>query len=61
MFGGEYKPRLIIRTAIGSKKPLDPRCQHIGDFTNFFKLACKNIEVIKLINPIRFLILTKKL
>tara|TARA_B100000900_G_scaffold348893_1_gene314812 strand:+ start:4663 stop:5190 length:528 start_codon:yes stop_codon:yes gene_type:complete len=44
----EFNPKLIIRTAVGSKKPLDPQSQHLGDFSDFFKKICKNIKVIKL-------------
>ena len=44
----EFKPRIIIRTAVGSKRPLNPQAQHLGDFTQFFKKSCKNINVQKL-------------
>ena len=46
----QFKTNLIIRTAVGSKIPLDPQSQHKGDFTNFFKDICKNIRIIKLQN-----------
>lgn len=46
-----YKPRVIIRTSIGSKFPLDPQSQHVGDFTDAFKLMCQTIEVIRLDTP----------
>ena len=45
---GEFDPRIIIRTAVGSKRPLNPQSQHLGDFTKFFKESCKNINVRKL-------------
>jgi len=35
---------MIIRTSVGSIRPLDPQCQHKGDFTNAFKQICKNID-----------------
>ena len=44
----EYKIKMIIRTLIGSEKPLYPGVSHIGDFTDFFKLLLKNTEVIRL-------------
>lgn len=47
----KFKSKIIIRTGIGSEKPLHPQHQHIGDFTNAFKDMLKNIEVIKLENP----------
>lgn len=45
---GEFDPRIIIRTAVGSKRPLNPQSQHLGDFTKFFKESCKNINIQKL-------------
>lgn len=47
----EYKPRMIIRTSIGSERPLHPQHQHIGDYTDAFKLLCPNIDIIKLEEP----------
>ncbi len=46
----DYRPKLIIRTSIGSKFPLHPFHQHVGDFTDAFKLMVKNIEIIRLDN-----------
>ena len=46
-----YKPKMIIRTGIGSERPLHPQHQHIGDFTEFFKNILENIEVIRLEEP----------
>lgn len=46
-----YKSKVIIRTAIGSQRPLHPQHQHIDDFTDGFKLLCKNIEIIRLDEP----------
>ena len=43
-----YKTKVIIRTGIGSKKPLHPQYQHVGDFTDAVKKMCTNIEIIKL-------------
>ena len=45
---GEYTPKAIIRTGIGSERPLHPQAQHVGDFTDAFKLMVKNIEIIRL-------------
>lgn len=44
-------PKLIIRTGVGSEKPLHPGPQHTGDFTNAFRLMCKNINVVRLEDP----------
>lgn len=45
---GEFAPKVIIRTAVGSKKPLHPGPQHCQDYTDAYRLMLKNIEVIKL-------------
>ena len=44
----ETAPKVIIRTGIGSIKPMDPGPQHKGDFTDSFKKMCQHIEVIRL-------------
>jgi pyruvate/2-oxoglutarate/acetoin dehydrogenase E1 component len=51
MSNGQYKSKIIIRTSIGSKYPLNPSYQHIDDFTVGFRLLCKNVEIIKLDTP----------
>ena len=43
-----YKTKAIIRTGIGSERPLHPQYQHVGDFTDSVKKMCSNIEVIRL-------------
>jgi pyruvate/2-oxoglutarate/acetoin dehydrogenase E1 component len=48
---GGYQPKVIIRTGIGSERPLHPQHQHVGDFTDAFRLMCKTIEVIRLDEP----------
>jgi len=45
---GEYTPKVIIRTGIGSERPLHPQAQHVGDFTDAFRLMVQNIEIIRL-------------
>lgn len=51
MSGGEYTPKVIIRTSIGSQRPLHPQHQHIGDFTAGFKAMCDTIDIIRLDEP----------
>jgi pyruvate/2-oxoglutarate/acetoin dehydrogenase E1 component len=51
MSSGGYQPRVIIRTGIGSQRPLHPQCQHVGDYTEAFRLMCQHIEVIRLDEP----------
>lgn len=48
---GGYQPKVIIRTGIGSVRPMHPQFQHIGDYTEAFRLMCPNIEVIRLEEP----------
>ena len=45
---GKLKAKVIIRTSIGSKKPLDGGPQHTQDHTVALKKMLKNVEVIKL-------------
>ena len=51
MSNNGYRPKVIIRTGIGSVRPLHPQHQHVGDFTDAFRLMCQNIEVIRLEEP----------
>ena len=46
-----YKPKVIIRTSIGSERPLHPQFQHVGDFTDAFSLMLENIDVVRLEQP----------
>ena len=45
---GQFTPKVIIRTAIGSTSPLYPGIQHCSDYTETLKCMLKNIDVIKL-------------
>jgi len=51
MSGNLIKPKIIIRTSIGSQRPLHPQFQHIGDFSVAIKKLCTNVDVIKLNKP----------
>ena len=51
MTNNHYKSKAIIRTSIGSQRPLHPQSQHIGDFTKPIKMLSKNINVVKLNEP----------
>jgi pyruvate/2-oxoglutarate/acetoin dehydrogenase E1 component len=55
-----YQPRVIIRTAIGSERPLHPQCQHVDDFTDALRLMLKTVEVIRLDEPDEILPAYKK-
>jgi len=45
---GENPPKVIIRTGIGSKYPMHPGPQHIGDFSEAFRMMCPNINIVRL-------------
>ena len=47
----EYVPKAIIRTGIGSIRPLNPQLQHVGDYSDAVQLMLTNIEVIRLEEP----------
>ena len=46
-----YKPKVIIRVAIGSKKPLNGGVQHTQDYTNVMKKVLTEINVVSLNDP----------
>jgi len=47
----KYKARVIIRTSVGSQRPMHPHVQHIGNYTDAFRLMCPNINIVKLEKP----------
>jgi pyruvate/2-oxoglutarate/acetoin dehydrogenase E1 component len=51
MSNRKLQPKVIIRVAVGSERPVDPQCQHKGNFSDAFRLMLKNTEVIELIEP----------
>ena len=40
--------KVIIRTAVGSERPLHPQYQHIGDYSESIKKMCMNINIVNL-------------
>lgn len=51
MSRGEMRPKVIIRTSIGSKIPLNGGPQHTQDYTKEMKQILKEVKVIYLKNP----------
>ena len=51
MSDGKLTPKVIIRVAVGSETPVDPQCQHKGNFSDAFRSMLKNIEIIELYEP----------
>ena len=51
MAGDGFNAKAIVRTGIGSERPLHPQFQHIGDFTDAIQKMCSTVEVIRLEEP----------
>ena len=51
MSDGHMKPRVIIRVAIGSKKPIDAGPQHTQNHTEAIKKMLTYIEIVELVEP----------
>jgi len=47
---GQFDPKVIIRTAVGSKIPLNPGPQHCQDYTEAYRIMLKNVDIIRLDN-----------
>ncbi len=45
---GQFKPKVVIRTMVGSISPMHPGAQHCQDHTEALKLMLTNIDVVKL-------------
>ena len=48
---GQSKPKIIMKAVVGSEHPLDPGHQHKANYTECFRSACTNIDVIELLYP----------
>lgn len=48
---GGYRPRVIIRTAVPTDKPLDPGAQHLGDFSWPVALMLENVKLFNIVRP----------
>ena len=48
---GGSKPKVIMKAVVGSQYPLDPGHQHKANYTQSFKDACTNIDVVELLYP----------
>jgi pyruvate/2-oxoglutarate/acetoin dehydrogenase E1 component len=51
MSNGKCQPKVIIRIAVGSEDPVDPQCQHKGNFADAFRLMAPNLDIIELNEP----------
>ena len=48
MTNNYYRSKAIIRTSVGSVRPLHPQCQHIGDFSDAITKMLTSVKVVKL-------------
>ena len=55
-----FKPRVIIRTSIGSKKPLNGGVQHTQNYTSIFKKILTEVNVVNLVDQNKFFESIKK-
>ena len=46
-----WRPKVIIRSMVGSIRPLHPGIQHSGDYIDAFRHLVSNVEVIRLDEP----------
>jgi pyruvate/2-oxoglutarate/acetoin dehydrogenase E1 component len=51
MSSGKLNPKVIIRVAVGSERPVDPQCQHKGNFATAFSNMTQNINIVILNEP----------
>lgn len=51
MSNDKLDTKVIIRVAVGSEHPVDPQCQHKGNFSDAFRSMLQSIELIELIEP----------
>jgi pyruvate/2-oxoglutarate/acetoin dehydrogenase E1 component len=44
----DYRPKVIIRTAVATVTPLNPGPQHVGDFCRPFREMLKTVKIVRL-------------
>ena len=45
---GAFQPKVIVRTAVGSSKPLNPGHQHVQNHTHAFRQMCHTIDIYEI-------------
>lgn len=48
---GQFKPKVIIRTRVGSRTPLDAGPQHTKDMTEPFRQMLRSVQVHRITTP----------
>ena len=51
MSQGKLIPKVIVRVAVGAKKPIDGGLQHTQDFTSAIRSTVTDTEVVELMTP----------
>ena len=51
MSEGKITPSIIIRTAVGSERPLFPGHQHIGNMSSAYRKMLSSVNIIELFEP----------
>jgi hypothetical protein len=46
---GGFRPKVIIRTAVGRSKPLYPGPQHVQDYTDAMKMMLRSVRVVEIL------------
>ena len=52
---GQWVPKVIIRTRVGSRTPLDAGPQHTGDYSEAFRLMLRTVAVRRITEPAQIL------
>lgn len=61
MSAGQWEPRVIVRTQVGKRSPLDAGPQHTGEYTAAFRLMLRTVRVIEVREPAAALALYRDL
>ena len=51
MSEGNITPKIIVRTAVGSERPLFPGYQHIGNMSNAYREMLSSVNIVELLEP----------
>ena len=60
MSEGKIMPKIIIRTAVGSERPLFPGHQHIGNMSSAYREMLSSVNIVELFEPRDIFLLTNK-
>lgn len=44
----EYRPKVIIRTAVATDEPMDPGLQHLGDYSDAVQSMLDTVKVVRI-------------